>query len=92
MINWVTVAKFAAESGYSEQAIRKKVNDRKWPDAVWHKAPDGHILINIAEYERWVESDPSTVPPVVRQSKHRAGLKNKRPESASLGSPRLPTI
>lgn len=56
MIRWVTVRKFAGESGYSEAAVRRKIQDEKWPSAVWIKAPDGHILINIEEYEKWVES------------------------------------
>ena len=92
MVNWVTVAKFASLSGYTEAAIRRKIQDSKWPASIWRKAPDSHILINIAEYEKWVESAPSTAPPVGRQSNHRASSGKRQPRSASLGSPRLPTI
>ena len=56
MIRWVTVKKFADESGYSEVAVRRKIQDQKWPAAIWIKALDGHILINTEEYEKWVES------------------------------------
>jgi hypothetical protein len=71
MIRWVTVKKFADESGYSEAAVRRKIQDRKWPAAVWIKALDGHILINIEEYEKWVES-AREAPALIRDISRRA--------------------
>lgn len=56
MPRYVTIAKFSAESGYSEDAIRSKIKGGVWlQDIVWKKAPDGRVLIDIDGYEAWVE-------------------------------------
>ena len=58
MLRYLTIAKFAIESGYSEDAIRTKIRDGVWPqDQVWIKAPDGRNLIDVKGYEKWVEMD-----------------------------------
>jgi hypothetical protein len=60
MLNYLTIRKFSAESGYSEAAVRSKVRDGIWAEgAVWVRAPDGRILIDVTGYERWVESSPT---------------------------------
>lgn len=57
MLRYVTISKFAAESGYSEDAIRTKIRDGIWPEnKVWKKAPDGRILISTEGYDEWVET------------------------------------
>lgn len=57
MLRYLTIPKFSAESGYTEDAIRTKIRDGIWADGeVWIKAPDGRILINVAGYEKWVET------------------------------------
>lgn len=57
MANYQTVKKFAAESGYTEAAIRSKIQDGTWPEGeVWVRAPDSKPLISIEGYEEWVES------------------------------------
>lgn len=62
-VNWVTVKKFAELSGYSEQAIRRKIERKVWPeDKVWHRAPDRRSLISIEGYNEWVQSAPGSVP------------------------------
>jgi hypothetical protein len=56
MLRYVTIGKFAAESGYTEEAIRAKIKNGVWlHGSVWIKAPDGRNLIDIQGYERWVE-------------------------------------
>jgi hypothetical protein len=56
MLRYVTIGKFAEESGYSEEAIRAKIKAGVWlQDVVWKKAPDGRILIDIDGYKMWVE-------------------------------------
>jgi hypothetical protein len=56
MLCYVTISKFAQESGYTEDAIRAKISGGIWlKDIVWVKAPDGRILISIPGYELWVE-------------------------------------
>lgn len=56
MLRYLTIPKFAAESGYTEDAIRAKIRTGVWlGDQVWVKAPDGRILIDVQGYEKWVE-------------------------------------
>lgn len=56
-LRYVTIGKFAAESGYTEDAIRTKIKNGVWlMGSVWIKAPDGRNLIDVQGYERWVES------------------------------------
>lgn len=57
MLRYVTIPKFADESGYTEDAIRTKIRDGVWmEDKVWKKAPDGRIVIIVEGYEKWVET------------------------------------
>lgn len=56
MLPYLTIKKFAVESGYSPEAIRKKIANGVWLKGyVWHKAPDGHVLISPEGYGRWAE-------------------------------------
>ena len=56
MVRYLTIAKFSAESGYSEDAVRAKIKEGVWlKGVVWTKAPDGRVLINTEGYEKWVE-------------------------------------
>ncbi|MEM7284536.1 MAG: excisionase [Pseudomonadota bacterium] len=58
---WVTVKKFAEETGYTAKAINNKIDKGQWPQGrMWRKAPDGRRHVNLEEYERWVESQPQT--------------------------------
>jgi hypothetical protein len=58
-MKWVTIKKCAEVSGYSEDAIRAKTKKGVWKYTVhFRKAPDGRILINLEEIERWIESTP----------------------------------
>lgn len=62
MTRYVTVKKAAELTGYTEAAIRDKIRDGVWlMQRVWLKAPDGRVLINMEGYERWVESQSTTV-------------------------------
>lgn len=56
MLPYVTIDKFATESGYSEDAIRAKIKSGVWlENVVWKKAPDGRVLISPRGYELWVD-------------------------------------
>ncbi len=58
-LRYVTIGKFSAESGYTEDAIRSKIKNGVWlMGQVWIKAPDGRVLIDVQGYERWVEGLP----------------------------------
>ncbi len=54
--NFVTINKMAELTGYTEDAIRSKINRGVWlEDDVWKRAPDNRILISIKGFHRWVE-------------------------------------
>lgn len=59
MGRFVTVKRYAELSGYSEEAIRQKIKKGIWRLTKHvHRAPDGRLLINIEEVEKWIESCP----------------------------------
>ena len=58
----VGVSKLAELTGYTEKAIQDKITNGVFPEGtVWKKAPDGRRLLNIKEYDKWVESQPITM-------------------------------
>lgn len=74
MIRYLTISKFAAESGYTEKAIRAKIHDGAWPEGVWLKAADGRILIDVKGYEEWVETARVLKKPQKAASKSRSHI------------------
>ncbi|MFN4178073.1 excisionase [Phenylobacterium sp.] len=55
-MKYVTISKAAEQSGYSEKAIRRKIEDGVWTqNRQWRKAPDGRILIDLQGVETWAE-------------------------------------
>lgn len=61
MLRHVTIEKFAAESGYTAEAVRSKIKRGDWLEgAVWIKAPDGRILIDTEGYEKWASGAMSS--------------------------------
>jgi hypothetical protein len=53
---YVTIAVAAAMTGYSAKAIRRKIEAGVWLEGrEFRRAPDGHVLISVRGYERWVE-------------------------------------
>lgn len=60
MVKYKTIKQFAAESGYTERAIRSKCQDGTWIEGqVWMRAPDRRVLISIEGFNAWVESGPA---------------------------------
>lgn len=56
-LKWVLINKFCSESGYTDKAVRRKIEGGIWLKGIhWRKAPDGRIMINREAFERWVES------------------------------------
>lgn len=53
-LKWVTLQAYAASSGYSVGALRQKINRKQFEEGVhYRKAPDGRILLNVAECQNW---------------------------------------
>lgn len=56
MTRYVLIAKFCEMTGYSDKAVRRKIEEGVWlQNQVYRRAPDGHILIDMEGFERWVE-------------------------------------
>jgi hypothetical protein len=50
----VTIGKFAEMTGYTEKAIRHKIDLGVWIEGrVFKRAPDNRILIDIEGYDQW---------------------------------------
>lgn len=46
-----------ALTGYTVKAMERKIERGDWPEGrVWKRAPDGHIVIDLVGYQKWVES------------------------------------
>lgn len=59
-LRFVTVDLFAAMTGYTEKAVRTKIDRGDWLEGeVWERAPDGRILMDCVGYERWVQKGKS---------------------------------
>ncbi|GGX55488.1 hypothetical protein GCM10007392_23970 [Saccharospirillum salsuginis] len=59
MGRYVTIKRYSELSGYSEEAIRQKIKKGIWRLSKHvHRAPDGRLLINVEEVEKWIVSCP----------------------------------
>jgi hypothetical protein len=55
-LRYVTVDKFASESGYTADAIRNKIARGVWVEnRQFRRAPDGRVFIDVHGVEKWVE-------------------------------------
>ena len=53
---YVTIQLAAAQTGLSEKAIRRKIEDGVWlENREWRRAPDGRLYISVHGYQAWVE-------------------------------------
>lgn len=83
MLDYLTIPKFAAESGYTEDAVRAKINTGVWlQDDVWRKAPDGRILIIVRGYHAWVERGQESAPPPRARSRSNSGTEARAAANA----------
>jgi len=56
MTKWVTIKKFCADTGYTDLAVRAKLSQGVWTEnVIWRKAPDGRVMINTENFDKWVE-------------------------------------
>jgi hypothetical protein len=62
MLDRVTISKFSELSGYTEGAIRQKIQEGVWlENDVFSRAPDNRILISLEGYESWVDNKRTKV-------------------------------
>jgi len=60
-MKYMRVAKFCDESGWTDRAVRRKIQDGVWVEGKqYRRAPDGNVLIDVEGYERWVEGERVT--------------------------------
>ncbi len=59
MTRYIRIPKFEELTGYTEKAIARKIETGAWREGrEYRRAPDGHILVDLQGYERWVENQP----------------------------------
>lgn len=57
-MRYVRINLFAAQTGFTEKAVRRKIEDGIWvQNREYRKAPDGSLLIDVEGYNRWVEGN-----------------------------------
>jgi hypothetical protein len=60
-------------TGYSVKAMERKIERGDWQEGkVWKRAPDGHIVIDVEGYQRWIEGPRATV--------HREKIEGHKPQ------------
>ena len=62
MTRYIRIPKFEELTGYTVKAIARKIETGAWREGrEYRRAPDGHILVDLQGYERWVENQPPAV-------------------------------
>ena len=55
-LRFVLIPLFCAMTGYTDRAVRRKIQDGVWIQGVhWRKSPDNRIQIDLENYTKWVE-------------------------------------
>lgn len=56
-MKWVLINKVIELIGYTDDAIRSKIQKGVWQYGVhWTKAPDGRLMFNLEAIHKWIES------------------------------------
>lgn len=59
-MRYVRISAFERITGYTEKAVRRKIEDGVWMEGrEYRRAPDGNLLIDMEGYQRWVEGQRS---------------------------------
>ena len=57
---WVTLQRAEELIGYSEKAMRHKISLGIWAEGLqWKWADDNRMLVNLEEYDKWVDQSTS---------------------------------
>ena len=55
MSRYMLIQVFCQKVGYSDKAVRRKIESRQWMEGRhFIRAPDGHILIDLEGFYSWV--------------------------------------
>lgn len=58
MLKFVTIRKMAEMCGYTEKAIRRKIEGGIFIEGTHYiKAPDGRIHFDLEQYEKWLKHE-----------------------------------
>jgi len=53
---YIRLPLFERLTGYSQKAVRRKIESGAWLEGrEYRRAPDGHIIIDMQGYYKWVE-------------------------------------
>lgn len=55
----VRIKLFSEITGYSEKAVRAKIDKGEWREGVHYHKPDGTILIDLEAYYQWARNTQS---------------------------------
>lgn len=79
-MKWVTISKLSDMAGYTEKAIRRKIEEGVFVEGIhWKYAPDNRIHFNLECYEKWVEEKPQKAS---NRGKHLSALHSSGADSA----------
>lgn len=88
MIEYKTIRQFAAESGYTEEAIRTKISRGVFREnEVWVRGPDNRVLISINGFNEWVRKGQEFVQQVTQASEFPSHTKVKNVENLFQAAP-----
>lgn len=55
-MKWVLINKVIELIGYTDDAIRSKIQKGVWQSGThWRKAPDGRLVFNLEAIQKWIE-------------------------------------
>lgn len=53
---YIRLPLFEKLTGYSQKAVRRKIESGAWIEGrEYRRAPDGHIIVDLQGYYKWVE-------------------------------------
>lgn len=57
---YVRLSLFERLTGYTQKAVRRKIESGAWLEGrEYRRAPDGHIIVDLHGYQKWVEKSPA---------------------------------
>ena len=57
---YVRLPLFEKLTGYTQKAVRRKIESGAWLEGrEYRRAPDGHIIVDLHGYQKWVEKSPA---------------------------------